>query len=261
MDANGKVDIQEETEEHIMTFQETKQQESRSQKWEAMLPRLFSPRMKRTIKRRLRKGIPFDQRAKVWCELARVPDYLRDNRGVYAKLVRKVVSPRRSEVSDDPKTFRSIQETIERDIHRTFPRHSMFYERDHDEDTSDAYNEGKTADQALCGTADISGMIRELELAHSKSSVMSRGEELPPEHVLQDRGGQASLRRVLKAYSSYDVEIGYCQGMNFIAAMFLTLVSEEEAFWLLVGKAINIRSCLWKPAGLTLTSCCSRNER
>ena len=48
--------------------------------------------------------------------------------------------------------------------------------------------------------------------------------------------GQAALRRVLFAYSMYDSEVGYCQGMNFITAMFLTFLSEEESFWLLVGK-------------------------
>mmetsp|Transcript_3009 Transcript_3009/g.6562 ORF Transcript_3009/g.6562 Transcript_3009/m.6562 type:complete len:1062 (-) Transcript_3009:140-3325(-) len=47
-------------------------------------------------------------------------------------------------------------------------------------------------------------------------------------------GGQGALRRVLRAYSMYDSEVGYCQGMNFITAMFLTFLSEEEAFWLLV---------------------------
>jgi Rab-GTPase-TBC domain len=52
--------------------------------------------------------------------------------------------------------------------------------------------------------------------------------------------GQASLRRVLKAYSLYDASTGYCQGMNFIAAMFLTLMSEEESFWMLVGTCENV---------------------
>jgi hypothetical protein len=46
--------------------------------------------------------------------------------------------------------------------------------------------------------------------------------------------GQDSLRRVLRAYCMYDADVGYCQGMNFITAMFLTFLSEEEAFWLLV---------------------------
>ncbi len=43
-----------------------------------------------------------------------------------------------------------------------------------------------------------------------------------------------SLRRVLRAYSQIDPDVGYCQGMNFITAMFLIFLSEEEAFWLLV---------------------------
>jgi hypothetical protein len=53
--------------------------------------------------------------------------------------------------------------------------------------------------------------------------------------ITTEEGGQASLRRVLRAYSTYDPEVGYCQGMNFIAGMFITFVSEEEAFWLLVN--------------------------
>ena len=53
-------------------------------------------------------------------------------------------------------------------------------------------------------------------------------------------GGQCALRRVLRAYSYYDREVGYCQGMNFIAGMFLTIMSEEDAFWLLVGPSTSI---------------------
>ena len=40
--------------------------------------------------------------------------------------------------------------------------------------------------------------------------------------------GQDSLRRVLCAYSLYDEEVGYCQGLGFITAMFLTYMPEEE---------------------------------
>lgn len=39
------------------------------------------------------------------------------------------------------------------------------------------------------------------------------------------------LRRLLNAYAHTDPEIGYTQGMNFIAAMFLMYQSEEVAFW------------------------------
>ena len=41
----------------------------------------------------------------------------------------------------------------------------------------------------------------------------------------------ASLGRILNAYAFTDEEIGYTQGMNFIAAMFLLHQDEETAFW------------------------------
>ena len=57
-------------------------------------------------------------------------------------------------------------------------------------------------------------------------------------------GGQASLRRVLKAYSVRDQDVGYCQGMNFIAGMFLTFMPEEESFWLLAGMLVYTNTML-----------------
>eukprot|EP00577_Skeletonema_sp_RCC1716_P000892 CAMPEP_0113385446 /NCGR_PEP_ID=MMETSP0013_2-20120614/7470_1 /TAXON_ID=2843 ORGANISM="Skeletonema costatum, Strain 1716" /NCGR_SAMPLE_ID=MMETSP0013_2 /ASSEMBLY_ACC=CAM_ASM_000158 /LENGTH=93 /DNA_ID=CAMNT_0000268201 /DNA_START=24 /DNA_END=302 /DNA_ORIENTATION=- /assembly_acc=CAM_ASM_000158 len=46
---------------------------------------------------------------------------------------------------------------------------------------------------------------------------------IPSTSTLSERGdGQGALRRILRAYSQYDNEVGYCQGMNFIVAMFLT---------------------------------------
>ncbi|XP_036423827.1 carabin [Colossoma macropomum] len=46
--------------------------------------------------------------------------------------------------------------------------------------------------------------------------------------------GQAKLFRVLTAYAKYNPQIGYSQGMSYIAAVFLMLLGEEEAFWALV---------------------------
>lgn len=45
--------------------------------------------------------------------------------------------------------------------------------------------------------------------------------------------GQVSLFRVLKAYSVYDEEVGYCQGMSDITSLLLKYVAEQEAFWML----------------------------
>mmetsp|Transcript_30024 Transcript_30024/g.46504 ORF Transcript_30024/g.46504 Transcript_30024/m.46504 type:complete len:893 (+) Transcript_30024:11-2689(+) len=85
---------------------------------------------------------------------------------------------------------------IERDLRRTFPSHYLFRSNSEEEDMMNS-------SAILC-------------------------EDLTPD-------GIEALRRILYAYSIYDDEIGYCQGMNFIAAMFLTFLPEEESFWLLVA--------------------------
>jgi hypothetical protein len=47
--------------------------------------------------------------------------------------------------------------------------------------------------------------------------------------------GQRSLGRVLRAYAAFDVDVGYCQGMSFVAALLLmVLESEADAFGALV---------------------------
>lgn len=49
-----------------------------------------------------------------------------------------------------------------------------------------------------------------------------------------DSNGTIRLRKVLTAYSLHNPSIGYCQGMNRLAALALLVLPEEEAFWCLV---------------------------
>jgi len=59
-----------------------------------------------------------------------------------------------------------------------------------------------------------------------------------PSHDLfkkQNKLGLTSLKSVLIAYACFDREVGYCQGMGFIATLFLMYYTEEDAFWLLVA--------------------------
>ncbi|XP_054853455.1 TBC1 domain family member 1 isoform X2 [Eublepharis macularius] len=42
--------------------------------------------------------------------------------------------------------------------------------------------------------------------------------------------GQLSLYNILKAYSLLDLEVGYCQGLSFVAGVLLLHMTEEEAF-------------------------------
>ncbi|VDO90306.1 unnamed protein product, partial [Schistosoma mattheei] len=41
--------------------------------------------------------------------------------------------------------------------------------------------------------------------------------------------------KVLQAYSIHNSKIGYCQGMNFIAAVALLFLRKEDAFWCLIA--------------------------
>ncbi|KAJ5638208.1 hypothetical protein N7490_008087 [Penicillium lividum] len=52
----------------------------------------------------------------------------------------------------------------------------------------------------------------------------------------QTRPGVAKLKEVLLAYSRRNAEVGYCQGMNLIAASLLLIMpTAEDAFWILVS--------------------------
>ncbi|XP_064627290.1 uncharacterized protein LOC135487500 isoform X2 [Lineus longissimus] len=50
---------------------------------------------------------------------------------------------------------------------------------------------------------------------------------------------QQALFHVLAAYSMYNTEVGYCQGMSQIAALLLMYLNEEDAFWALSALLTN----------------------
>ena len=53
--------------------------------------------------------------------------------------------------------------------------------------------------------------------------------------------GQRKLFRVLSCFSMNNKKVGYAQGMSFIVALFLSYVSEENAFWLFQNFIKNYR--------------------
>ncbi|KAI9251926.1 rab-GTPase-TBC domain-containing protein [Phascolomyces articulosus] len=56
-----------------------------------------------------------------------------------------------------------------------------------------------------------------------------------PNHpYFQGKAGQEALFNVVKAYSIHDNDVGYCQGISFIAGPLLLNMPEEEAFCVLV---------------------------
>lgn len=99
--------------------------------------------------------------------------------------------------------------------------------------------------QLISGSRDLllmhQGVYEQLVLYETSSSELDIIRDISrtfPSHVFfqQRHGpGQRSLYNVLKAYSVYDREVGYVQGMGFLAGLLLLYMSEEDAFWLMVA--------------------------
>ncbi|XP_071362451.1 carabin isoform X2 [Trachinotus anak] len=83
-----------------------------------------------------------------------------------------------------------------------------------------------------CYSADDITLFRQIALDLQRSFPTHRslmGES--PEAI----EGQAKLFRVLIAYAKYNPQVGYSQGMSYIAAVLLMQLGEEEAFWALTA--------------------------
>lgn len=183
------------------------------------------------VKRRIRKGIPDSMRAAVWPRLAGAlelmkapasssssPAAAKTGPGVYARYAHL---PSKE------------QDTIARDIARTFPHHVLFRDQNPSGDPA-GIGEGIGIGSAGQGKA--------------------KGEEREE----QSSQGRNSLFNVLKAYSLHDEQTGYCQGMGFPAGLFLMYLTEEEAFWMLHCIARGERylfAGLWSPGFPLLFQC------
>lgn len=71
--------------------------------------------------------------------------------------------------------------------------------------------------------------VKQIELDLLRTLPNNRHYETP------DAPGINPLRRVLLAYSRRNLIVGYCQGLNRLAAIALLFMSEEDAFWCLVA--------------------------
>ncbi|KAF9362391.1 GTPase-activating protein [Mortierella sp. NVP85] len=72
--------------------------------------------------------------------------------------------------------------------------------------------------------------------AHEKQINRDMNRTFPNHEYFQAEGlGQESLFNVVKAYSLYDTEVGYCQGLSFVVGpLLLNNMPDEEAFCVLV---------------------------
>ena len=140
-----------------------------------------------------------DEKDRGWPKMLGLNAILTKKVGVYETLVAMSDLNQGSSHTDLLNECKISWDGIERDLKRTFPMHTLFQEP-HLDDTTQV-NEDETVESS---------------------------------QPKKEAYGMRALRSVLKAYSIYDKEIGYCQGMNFITGMMLTFLTEEETFWLLV---------------------------
>ncbi|KAL0080778.1 rab-GTPase-TBC domain-containing protein, partial [Phycomyces blakesleeanus] len=76
-------------------------------------------------------------------------------------------------------------------------------------------------------------LLRE-ESVYEKAITRDLLRTFPYHPYFQGQEGQNALFNVVKAYSLYDADVGYCQGLSFIAGPLLLNMPEEEAFGVLV---------------------------
>jgi hypothetical protein len=95
-----------------------------------------------------------------------------------------------------------------------------------------------SASAASASALDVSTSISTSTSTTAVTDAIARdiGRTFPKHYLFQaHRAGQTALFNVLRAYAQYDPGVGYCQGMGFLAAMFLSYMPEPQAFWLLVA--------------------------
>eukprot|EP00727_Mastigamoeba_balamuthi_P014099 m51a1_g9311 hypothetical protein (585) ;mRNA; f:102458-104357 len=83
------------------------------------------------------------------------------------------------------------------------------------------------------GSVLLLGRTKGCDCASLKRIRLDLGRTLPTHPRFREKGGrgQTSLENVLHTIALHDPDLGYCQGMNFIAAALLCHMSEEAAFW------------------------------
>ncbi|RWS11044.1 rab GTPase-activating protein 1-like protein [Dinothrombium tinctorium] len=94
--------------------------------------------------------------------------------------------------------------------------------------------------QLLAVSQDESGLMDTYRILVAKESSCEKmikrdiNRTFPGHDYFRNSDGQESLYRLCKAYSNFDAEIGYCQGLSFVAAALLLHMPEEQAFAVLV---------------------------
>ena len=211
---------------------------------------LFSTKLRKqgTLKRLIRSGIPPEHRGRVWwaCSGAQQKMDAAGPEDQYQSLVGRSESLLGSFIAAD----------IDKDISRTYTEKivGVEYRRESVQASSKSAIAGKgrngeSNDRGVAQEREMSSLGRSSQFTrerdaidnnifdfYSDTSAANEPDEEPPARgrrfsMADVQGETESLRRVLFAYALRNPSIGYCQSMNFLCALLLFHLSEEESFW------------------------------
>lgn len=216
----------------------------RTLKWLAMYegwPR-WSQRKQAKIKSRVRKGIPDAMRGKMWMVISGA-DALRDACDGTPRSFEALTQRAAGEFD----TMEGLVVTVEREEQAALQKwHADLEARAEERDRDLRRGSGETVAGDGGGEMkaparpvgqDPQKLFSETQRALRKWDLVISADlnRTYPDHCMFHRGGfgQELLQRVLRAYGLAHPSFGYTQGMNFIAAMFLSYMPARDAFYVL----------------------------
>lgn len=186
------------------------------------------------LKKRVRSGIPHDYRNKMWSSMILMRTKKIRNQTGY-----NVYGVLRDQV--DKIKLSDYGETLDSNNNASKQKQSI--------------GNGSGSGSGKLDLNSIVKCFRQIELDLLRTLPNNRNFEEP------NSRGIRRVRRVLRAYASFNQTVGYCQGMNRLAAMALLVLPEEEAFWCLVAiiQCIMPKDYYLKP-WLAQVDCCVLND-
>lgn len=200
--------------------------------------------LNRELKTRVRSGIPHDYRCKVWTALIRMrTKTMRAAHGddIYEVLlrdyVRKVDIPNYRPDSDDSNNNNNNNKRA------TTTTMAINLTTTSGPDSGGSGGSSSSSRVALQASTATNRQVNEANIPEPfiekcfKQIELDLLRTLPNNRHFEDPNsrGIRRVRNVLRAYACFNPIVGYCQGMNRLAAMALLVLPEEEAFWCLVA--------------------------
>lgn len=192
--------------------------------------------LNRELINRVRSGIPHDYRCKVWSAIIimRTKD-IRDKFGdnIYDELIQNYVT--KVEIPDylsDNNNNNNTSNHKKKSVNLRNKRSSYISsvkQKENGKQSSSKLSSSSSKFRADIQEQCIEKCFKQIELDLLRTLPNNRHFENPNSIGIQ------RVRRVLRAYACFNPTVGYCQGMNRLAAMALLVLPEEEAFWCLVA--------------------------